>query len=115
MFNDKKGQAEKSIDMQPVKPKMDLQIKKPVKQLIGLAKGKNCKATIHENIDSKSQTSRNSDKNWQENENNVMLSVTKKTDVQLHKPERLHSDKNCQSTRCYKCPMRPMNKYGRNC
>ena len=43
-----------------------------------------------------------------------MQSVTKKMDMQLPKPalpyeyRRMCSDKNCQSTRCYRNPMRPM-------
>ena len=98
--------------MQPVKPQMDVWLKKPEKKSIGLAKGKNCQATICKNTDPKSHMSRNSDKNCQENENNVMWSVTKKTDVWLPKPVRLCSDKNFQSSRCYslkkKSPRRPM-------
>ena len=63
---------------------------------------------------------RNSDKNCQENVNNVMQSGTRKTDVKLPKPttiRKLCIDKNCQSTRCYslnrKSPRRP--KYDQNC
>ena len=75
--------------MWPVKPQMDVWSEKPAmkssnKKSIGL--NKNCKDTICEYIDSKSEVSRNSDKNCQENENNVMGSVTKEIDVWLPKP-----------------------------
>ena len=99
----------------PVKPKKDMQSEKPAmksryKKSIG--SNKNCKATICENSDSKSQDSRSYDKNCQDDKNSFMWSVTKEenTDVQLPKPARLFSDKNCQSTRCYKnmSPRRPM-------
>ena len=83
---------------------------------------KNCQVTICENTDSKSQISRNSDKNCQENirprkPRSHMQSVTNNTDVQLPKPtvpyeySRLCKDKNCQSTRCYKCQVIPMYNY----
>ena len=76
-YADKKSQVDKKYqisNMQPVKPQMDVQSKKPAmepsnKKSIGL--NKNCKDTICENIDPKSQTSRNSDKNCQENK--IML------------------------------------------
>ena len=99
---------------------MNVQSKEPAKlssvkkKHVPLYKGKNYNATICENIDSK--MSRNSDKNCQENENNDMQSVTKKIDVWLPKPTTitiLCKDKNCQSTRCYKSPMRPMHE--KNC
>ena len=79
------------------------------KKQVPLSKDNSCKST---RIYRKTVCS---DKNSQENENNVMWSVTKKTDVQLPKPviRRLCKDKNYQSTRCYKSPMRPM--YDKNC
>ena len=43
MFNNKNCQAEKSVIMWPVKPQMDMQLKKHAQKLIGLAKGKNSK------------------------------------------------------------------------
>ena len=53
-----------------------------------------------------------SDKNSEADKYSVMQSVTKEenTDVWLTKAGRLCSDKNCQSTRCYKnmSPRRPM-------
>ena len=120
MFADKKCQATKYYKeinkncqtngiMWEVKHQMDVQSEESVKQSsfkkkhVPLYKDKKCKATICENIDSKSQISRNSDKKCQENENNVMWSVTRKTDVQLLKQasRRLCSDKNCPSTRHY--------------
>ena len=81
-------------------------------------KQKKCK-----NIDYKSQISRNSDKNCQENENNVMWSVTKEIGVWLPKPTLLHkcrrlcSDKHCQSTKYLKekSPRRPVYSYDKNC
>ena len=50
------------------------------------------------------------DKNCQADKNNIMWLVTKEenTDVQLYKPARLCRDKNCQSTRCYMSPRRPI-------
>ena len=100
----------KSVNMQPVKPKMDMQLQKPImnsnnKKLVGLAKDKNCQATVK----------MCSDKKCQENIN--MQSVTNTNDMQLPKPavpyeyRRLCKDKNCQSTRCYKSPVRPMYNY----
>ena len=70
---DKNCQTEKSVNMQPKKPKKDMQSEKSAmkssnRKSIGL--NKNCKATICENTDSKSQVSRSYDKNCQEN--NVM-------------------------------------------
>ena len=107
--------------MCPKKPQLDVQSKEPVQQSsfkkkhVPLYKGKNCKVTICENIDSKSQVSRNSDKNCKEikrprKPRGDMWSVTKETDMQLPKPaiRRLCSNKHCQSTRCYKSPVRPM-------
>ena len=109
--------------MQPVKPQMDVQLKKPAKKSIGLSKDKNCQVTICENTDSNSQVSRNLDKSCQENENIDMQSVANTDHMQLPKPAVLHkyrrlcSDKNCQSTRCYqkRSPMRPIQKYDKNC
>ena len=101
--------------MQPVKPPMDVWLKKSAMKLIGLARDKNCQAKISytnqkkcKTIDSKSQISRNYGKNCQETIN--MCSVTQKTNMQLPKPaiRRLCKDKNCQSTRCY-------TKYDKNC
>ena len=83
----KNCQAEKSI-MQPVKPQMDTWSEKPVMKSIGL--NKNCKATVNykkknkcEYTDSKSQSSRNPDKNCQEKKNGVMWSVTNKVKVKV--------------------------------
>ena len=88
--SDKKCEENKSIIMWPVKPKKDVQLKKLAMKLIGLAKDKNCQATIGDNADSKSQVSKNSDKNCQEikrprKPRSVMQSVPKETDVQLSK------------------------------
>ena len=107
--------------MWPVKPPIDVQLKKPAmksgnKKSIGV--NENCKATMShkkqkkcENNDSKSQSFKCSDKNCQEVIH--MQSVTMKSDVQLPKPviRRLCKDKTCQSTRCYKSPVRPVCKY----
>ena len=109
--------------MQPVKPQMDVQSEKPAmkssnKKSIGL--NKNCETTMSHKKqkkcgyeDSESHIQRNSDKNCQEN--NVMWSVTNETDMGLPKPgsRRLCSDKKCQSTRCYRSPIRPM--YDKHC
>ena len=110
--------------MQSVKPQKDMWLKKPTakdkncqvimcnKKQVPLSKDNSCKST---RVYRKSMCS---DKNCQENENNVMQSVTKKMDVQLPKPvpyeyRRLCKDKNCQYARCYKSPMRPM--YDKSC
>ena len=99
----------KSVNMYPKNPAKDIQLRKPA------ATGKNCKATICENTNSKSQSTVKcvfSGKKCQEN--NVMQSVTKKMNMWLPKPavpyeyRRMYSDNNCQSTRCYRSPMRPM-------
>ena len=102
-----------------MKPEEQVWLKKPAiklcnKKSLGLYM--NCKATICENTDSKSQLSGKymySDKNCQEikrprKPRNVMQSVTNTDvmDVWLPKPvpneyRRVSSDKNCQSTRCY--------------
>ena len=123
--SDKNCQENENIDMQPVKPQMNVQLKKPAmkssnKKLI--ESNKNCEATISckkqkecEYDDSKSHMSRNSDKNYQGKINNNMWSVINTKHMQLPKPARLCSDKNCQSTRCYKSPVGPMNKYDKNC
>ena len=67
---------------------------------------KNCKATICENRDSKSQVRRCYDKSCQEDKNSVMCSVTKEENIGVWLPQpaikSIYSDKNCQSTRCYK-------------
>ena len=105
-------------NMQPVKPEMDVQSKKPAmessnKKSIGL--NKNCKATVNSKKQKKckyddfqSQYAKFSDKNRQEKENSNMWPVIKKSVVQLPKTEiiRLCKDKNYQSTRCYKSPVR---------
>ena len=105
----KKCQAEKSV-MWPVKPKEYIQLEKPLakdkksqvtlhnKKQVPLSKDNNCKSIRSYN------KSMYSDKNCQEN--NVMQSVTKETDVQLPKPipyeyRRICKDKHCQSTGCY--------------
>ena len=129
---DKKGQATKyykEIDkncqtngiMQPVKPQMGVWSEKPTKQYsfkkkhTPLFKGNSCKSIrIH-------NKSKYFDKYCQENENNVMWSVTNTNDVWLLKAvvpyeyRSMHNDKNCQSTRCYKSPVRPVYKYDKNC
>ena len=71
--------------MQPKKPKKDTRSEKPAmksryKKSIG--SNKNCKATICENIDSKSQVSRSYDKTCQEDKNSVMGSVTKEENTE---------------------------------
>ena len=116
---DKNCQAEKSVIMHLVKPQKDMQLKKRAakdkncqvimcnKRQVPLSKDNSCKST---RVYRKSVCS---DKNCQENENNVMQSVTKKMDVWLPKPvpyeyRRLCKDKKCQSSRCYKSPVRPM-------
>ena len=131
--SDKKCQEK--IDIWPVKPQMNVQSEKPAmkssnKKSIGL--NKNCKATVSskkqrkcEYDDFQSQSAKCSDKNCQENKRpkksrSHMQSVTKNTDVQLPKPtvpyaySRLCKDRNCQSARCYKCPVRPMYSYDKN-
>ena len=103
---EKNCQTEK-CDMWPVKPQMDVQLKKLAlkssnKKLIGVSKDKNCQAKICEYDDFKSQSSKCFDKECQENIK--MQSVTNTDNMHLPKPaiRRLCSDKNCQSTRCYK-------------
>ena len=77
-----------------VKPKKDMQSEKP-------------------SINSRNKKPLYSGKNCQEDKNSVMQSVTKEEniDVQLSQPaiKSICSDKNCQSTRCYKniSPRRP--------
>ena len=148
MYSDKKSQADKQCqitNMQPVKHKKDVQLKKPARKLIRLTKDKNCQATMShkkqkkcEYKDSKSQLAVKyvcSGKNCQENimpkkPRSHMQSVTNNTDVWLPKQaiRRLCKDKNwqstrcytkydktCQSTRCYKSPVRPVYKYDKNC
>ena len=102
-----------NVNMWPVKPQMDVQLRKH----IPLYKDKK-----YEYNDFKSQCTKEDkllcyDKNCQEikrsrKPGNVMQSVTKEMHMQSAKPEirRLCSDKNCQSTRCYKnmSPRRPM-------
>ena len=118
--SDKKCQENENIDMLPVKPKKDVQLKKPAMKLIGLAKDKNCHATMShkkqnkcEYKESKSQSAVKyacSDKNCQENREprSDMWSVTNTDNVWLPKPavpygySRLCKKKDCQSTRCYK-------------
>ena len=46
VFNNKNCQAEISFNMQPKKLQKDVQLKKPAMKLIGLAKDKNCQATM---------------------------------------------------------------------
>ena len=103
-------------------------------KLIELAKDKSCQATMShkkeiecEYKDSKSQSTVKyvcSNKKCQENirtrkPRSDMQSVTNTDIVQLPKPavpyeyRRLCKDKNCQFTRCYKSPVRPM--YDKNC
>ena len=72
VFNDKNCQADKSINMQPKKPKKDMQSKEP-------AKDNNCKSI---RIYNKSKCS---DKNCQENENIDMWPVKPQMDVWLKK------------------------------
>ena len=124
--SDKKCQENNHI--QSVTKKMDVQLKKPA------AKHKNHQTTMShkkqkkcEYKDSKSQSTVKyvcSYKNCQENirpkkPRSHMWSVTNNTDVWLPKPavpyeyRRLCSDMNCQSTRWYRSPMRPM--YDKNC
>ena len=101
MCSDKK--CKENINMQPVKPQMDMQFKKPAPLMqstfkekhVPLYKDKNCQATIFVYDDSKSQSTMKmcSDKNCQEIIN--MQSVTNTNDMQLSKPTRLCNDKNC--------------------
>ena len=134
--------SEKSVNMWPKKFQMDVWSEKPAKQSsfkkkhISLYNDKNCKDTIScktqkkcEYDDSKRQSTVKYmcyDKNYQEikrpkKPKSVMWSVTKEMDMWLAKPasRRLCSDKSCQSTRCSslkkKSPVRPMNKYDKNC
>ena len=100
-----------------------MQLKKPAKlqssykknELTYMYEVKNCQDTMCEYDDSKRQSTMKkcSDKNCQENENiemrakkpkSDMQSMTNTDDMQLPKPaiRRLHKDKYCQSTRCYK-------------
>ena len=90
----KSCQAESNVCSK--KPEMKSRNKKSV------GTDKSCTNTICENIDSKSQVAKKSDKNKQADKNRVMQSVTteENTDVQLPKPARLRGEKNCQSTRC---------------
>ena len=113
--------------MQPVKPQMDMWLKKPALAMessfkekhIPLYKDKNCQAAICEYNDSKSQSLRCSDNNCQE----IMWPVMPEMDMLLPKPavlykyRRLCSDKNCLCTRCYKIksPVRLMYNYDKNC
>ena len=105
------------INRRPVKSKKDMQFKKPSKlkssykkkELTYIYEDKNCQDTMCENTDYKSQSSKCSDKNCQENRRpkkhkSHMQSMTNTDDMQLPKPaiRRLCNDKNCQSTRCYK-------------
>ena len=117
--------------MWPKKPKKDMWSNGPAmliqhKMLQKPKDDKNCQDTEShkkqnkcEYKDSKSQSPVKyvcPGKNCQEKENNNMWSVTN-TDVQLPKPviRRLHKDKTCQSTRCYRCPVKPMYSYDKNC
>ena len=107
----KNCQAEK-CDMQAVKFQMDMWLKQPAikssnKKLIGLSKDKNCQSmkknkSKYDDLDSLFTVIKCSDKKCQENIH--MQPVRPQPDVQLPKPaiRRLCSDKNCQSTRCYK-------------
>ena len=108
--------------MWPVKPQMDMQLKKPapakessfMEKYVPLYKDKNCQATICEYNDSKSQSSRWSDKNCQE----IMWPVMPEMDMWLPKPAVLYkysslcNDKNCQSTKCYSYKKK---NYDKNC
>ena len=100
---------QESINMQPVKPKMDMWSKKPAKLPSSYKK--------KYQDDFKSQSAMCSDKKCQEIPNvqkrtkkpiSHMWSVTKTNDMWLPKPavlyqyRRLCNGKNCQSTRCYK-------------
>ena len=98
----KNCQAE-NVNMQPVKPQIDVQVKKHIplhKENKLLCYDKNCQEIKRPR-----------------KPRSVMQSVTKEenTDMWLPQPARLCSDKNCQSTRCYKntCTRRPM--YDKNC
>ena len=116
--------------MQSVTKETDVQLSKPavLYKYRRVSKDKNCQATICDKKQKKcdydefkSQSSRCSDKNCQENENinmhSVLVTNTEIMNMQLPKPamRRLCSDKKCQSTRCYKkqSPMRPM--HDKNC
>ena len=129
-YADKKSQADKKCqitNMWPVKPQMDVRSKKPamkssINKSIGL--NKNCKATVsckkqkkYQYDDFQSQSTKWSNKNCHKKGNINMWSVTNNTNMQLPKPaiRRLCKDKNSLSTRCYKCPVRPMNSYDKNC
>ena len=111
--------------MQPVKPQMDMQLKKPARlqssykkkdELKYAYEDKNCQDTTSEYNDSKCQSFKCLDKNCQENENINMWSVTNTDNMWVPKPavpneyRRLCSDKGCQSTRCYK-----KSNYDKNC
>ena len=110
MCADKKCQATKcykeTSDMQLVKPQMDMWLPKPavLYQYRRLSKDRDCQATICEYDDFESQSTVRMcfEKECQENTN--MWPVMPDVNMQLSKPAitRLCSDKNCQSTRCYK-------------
>ena len=104
--------------MRPKKPKKDMQPEKPAKDnKLQKLKEDDKSYQSRKNVKSKDDRLLCSDKNCQEikrprKPRSNMQSVTKETDMQLPKPARLYSDKNCQSTRCYslkkKCPVRPV-------
>ena len=88
----KNCQAEVNIDMWPVKPQMDVQLKKPTAKLQSSYKkralkhmyeDKKCQDTMCEHDDSKSQSARNSDKNCQKNENIEMRPNKLRSHMQL--------------------------------
>ena len=111
----KVGKRCQTTNMCPVKSQMDVQLPKPavLYHYRRLSKDKNCQATICEYNDSKSQStvSMCSDKNGQENEIINLWPEMPEVNVWLPKPaiRRLCSEKNCQSTRCYK--KKNYNKY----
>ena len=116
-------------NMQPVKPQMDVQLKKPAKlkssykkkdELKYVYKNKNCQDTICECDDFESQSTVRlcSDMNCQKI-TKMWTVMPEIMNMQSSKPaiRRVCNDKNCQSKRCYKkkIPVRPMYDYDKNC
>ena len=120
---DKNCQANKSAHRQPVKSAMDMQsngsavpiqYKMSKQQITAQEDDKNCQVTRcnKKKNQLKQVKSMCFDRNCQVN----MRPVKPEIDMQLPKPaipykyKRLCSDKNCQSTRCFKkkCPVRPV-------
>ena len=91
--------AKPAIDMQSNRPAVPIQDKMSMQQIVPQEDDKNCQVNMK---------SMCSDKNSQENQNINMWPVKPEMDMQSPRPAipykhtRLCSDKNCQSTTCYK-------------